>query len=184
MIPVLTVVTNVNLYMATISCDISIWNASVIKTHTVMILCIFTFQKLNAEHWRFGTLSIEKTFSKGKIQYCSKKKRHLKWHLTVHRFIIQCFLGNDLQGFESYIELTFPFFFFACFRLHLYSNNACLFSQLGFFCCCATVYLRTAILYFWPLVGTLVSAKKIKINQSDAYILTRPCNEPCGTKWQ
>ncbi len=45
----------------------------------------------------------------------TKKKRHLKWHLTVHRF------SASWQGFESYIELTRPFFSFACFRLHLYS---------------------------------------------------------------
>lgn len=136
MIPVLTVVTNASLYMATISCDISVWNASVIKIHTVMILCIFTFLKLNINALKHWTLCIEKTYSKIKIQYCSDKnkkqnKRHLKWHLTVHRFITQCFLGNDLQGFESYTEWTFPF---ACFRLHLYSITMHVCSpQLGFF---------------------------------------------------
>lgn len=32
------------------------------------------------------------------------KKKNLKRHLTVCRYIIQCFLGNDLQGSESYTE--------------------------------------------------------------------------------
>lgn len=51
MVPVATVRTYVNIYTATISCD-NVWNELILKTYTVMILCISTFHKPNvyAEH--------------------------------------------------------------------------------------------------------------------------------------
>lgn len=51
MIPVATVRTYVNIYMATISCD-SMERISNKKTHTVIILCTSTFHKpkINAEY--------------------------------------------------------------------------------------------------------------------------------------
>ncbi len=44
----------------------------------------------------------------------TKKKKTSKWHVTVHRFRIQCVLAR-------FWKLHWIHFSFACFRLHLYS---------------------------------------------------------------